>query len=94
MAGIPFSLRLDEKTRRRLDDEARRLDRPASQVASRAIARFLDAQDACRRAIDEAVEEAVAGVFISSDAMAAKMEARGAERETPPPDVGLRHAPA
>ena len=54
---MPFSLPLDAEIRVRLE-EAAGADRPASQVAQRAIQRYLDAQDALRREIDSAVAEA------------------------------------
>jgi predicted transcriptional regulator len=86
MTAVPFSLRLDEATRARLEEEARRLDRPASQIAQRAIQRYLDAQEALRRAIDAAVAEADAGSFISAEAIGAWMESWGTEHELPPPE--------
>lgn len=92
MPAGPFSLRLDAETRARLDAEARRLDRPASQVAMRAIVRYLDTQEALRREIDAAVAEAEAGIFHSGEAVHAWMESWGTEREAPlpAPDVGPR----
>ena len=86
MASVPFSLRLDDATRARLEEEARRLHRPASQVAQRAILRYLDAQEALRREIDAAVAEADAGSFVSAEAVHAWMETWGTDRETPPPE--------
>lgn len=90
MSGMPFSLRLDEATRVRLEQEANRLDRPASQVAQRAISRYLDAQEALRREIDAAVAEAEAGTFVSAEAVHAWMETWGTDAEAPPPppDIG------
>jgi predicted transcriptional regulator len=81
----PFSLRLDPETRARLEEEARRLDRPASQIAQRAIARYLDAQQALREQIDAAAAEADRGVFVSSDAVNAWLDGWGTDGETPPP---------
>jgi predicted transcriptional regulator len=86
---LPFSLRLDEATRARLEAEARRLDRPASQVAQRAIQRYLDAQEALRREIDAALEEADAGVFVSADAMHAWIDTWGTDRAAPPPEPDI-----
>lgn len=83
--AVPFSVRLDQTTRKRLEEEAMRLDRPASQVAARAIAGFLDAQDEFRRQVDVAVEEAEKGVFISSNAMHAWMDSWGGDQEQAPP---------
>ena len=70
--------------RRRLDAEARRVSRPASQVAERAIARYLDAQELLRRQIDEAVLEADAGVFISDTAIHRWMEGWDEGDDGPP----------
>jgi predicted transcriptional regulator len=77
MTTQPFSLRLDADTRARLEAEARRLDRPAAQVAARAITRWLDAEATLRSEIDAAVAEAEAGAFVSSEAVAAWMETWG-----------------
>jgi predicted transcriptional regulator len=85
----PFSLRLDADTRARLEAEARRLDRPAAQVAARAITRWLDAEAALRGEIDAAVAEAEAGTFVSSAAVAAWMETWGTEAEAPLPAADI-----
>ena len=90
MSTTPFSLRLDAGMRTRLEAEAKRLDRPAAQVAARAIARWLDAQAALRAEIDAAAAEAEAGVFISSEAMHAWMETWDTPREAPPPAPDIR----
>ena len=74
MPSTPVSLRLDDATRARLAAEAKRLDRPAAQVATRAIRSWLDAQDELRRQIDAAVEEAGRGEFLSSEAVHTWME--------------------
>jgi predicted transcriptional regulator len=87
MPAAPFSLRLDAETRARLEEEARRLDRPAAQVAARAIVRWLDAQAALRAEIDAAVAEADAGVFVSAEAMHAWMETWDSETTPPEPDI-------
>ena len=89
MPATPVSLRLDDDTRSRLAAEAARLDRPAAQVATRAIRSWLDAQDALRRQIDEAVEEADRGVFVSSEAMGAWMDSWGTEHEAPVPEPDI-----
>ncbi|MFO1208742.1 MAG: hypothetical protein U1E40_05910 [Amaricoccus sp.] len=87
--ATPFSLRLDAHTRARLEEEARRLERPASQVAQHAIARYLDAQEALRQEIDAAVGEAEAGVFISAEAMHGWMETWDTDHEGPPPEPDI-----
>jgi predicted transcriptional regulator len=91
--SVPFSLRLDANTRLRLEDEARRLDRPASQVAQRAIRSYLDAQEALRREIDAAVVEADGGRFVSAEAVHAWMETWGSDKEAPPPEPDVVPGP-
>ena len=86
MSSVPFSLRLDPETRRRLDEEAERLDRSASYVAAKAIEGFLEARAAKRRALEEAVAEADKGVFVSSEAMARWMDSWDTDDELPPPE--------
>jgi predicted transcriptional regulator len=89
MSAQPFSLRLDADTRARLEAEARRLDRPVSQVAARAIGRWLDAEAALRAEIDAALAEAEAGAFVSSEAVGEWMETWGTDREAPPPATDI-----
>ena len=85
MTSMPISLRLSDKTRARLEVEARRDERPLSQVASRAITAWLDAQDELRRQINEAAEEADRGVFVSREAVGAWMDGWGTDAEAPMP---------
>ena len=90
MPSTPVSLRLDDATRARLAAEAERLDRPAAQVATRAIRSWLDSQDELRRQIDAAVEEADRGEFLSSEAVHAWMDTWETEREGSVPDPDIR----
>lgn len=85
MPTTPVSLRLDDRTRSRLAAEAARADRPAAQVAARAITAWLDAQDELRRQIDAAAEEADRGTFLSAESVGAWMDGWGTDREGPIP---------
>lgn len=64
-----FSLRLDAEIRSRLEAEARRRDRSASWIATKAIESYLSACDEKRHAIENALADADEGVFISGEAM-------------------------
>jgi predicted transcriptional regulator len=86
MASVPFSLRLDPAVKRRLDREARKADRSASYLATKAIEAFLDAREAKRQAIQAALKEAGEGVFVSSEAVASWMDSWGGESELAPPE--------
>ena len=89
MPATPVSLRLDDATRARLAAEAARPDRPAAQVATRAIRSWLDAQDEPRRQVDAAVEAADRGAFLSSEAVGAWMDDWGTGREGPVPETDI-----
>ena len=88
-ATAPFSIRLDASVRMRLEEEARRADRSASYVATKAIEAFLDTRAEKRRAIEAAIVEADRGLFVSSEAVAAWMASWGTETELPAPAPDL-----
>jgi len=93
MPSVPFSLRLDASVKERLDEEARRLDRSSSWLATKAIEAFLEAGEAKKRAIEAAVAEADKGEFISSEAMTRWIDSWDTDDELPEPevDIGRRH---
>lgn len=88
--SAPFSLRLDPALKSRLEDEARHQDRPASYVATKAIEQFLDAQDAKRDAIEQAIEEADAGVFVSASAVHRWMDGWDGSEPPPEPEADIK----
>ncbi len=95
MATVPFTFRLDEEIKTRLEEEARTDERSASYIASRAIKQYLDNRNYERLAIQEAVKEADKGVFVSSKSMRAWMASWGTDDELAPPkpDVFLKEKP-
>ncbi len=92
MGTVPFTMRIDETLKRALEDEARREERSASQLATRAIRKMLDAKAAQRKMILEAVAEADKGIFISEEKMTAWVDSWDTENELPEPepDIFLR----
>ena len=90
MASVPFSLRLDEEIKTRLKKEAKEMNRSESFVAATAIQEYLTAREHERRMIDEAVEQADKGVFVSSAAMGAWVDSWGSENELKPPKTDVR----
>ncbi len=89
MVSVPFSVRLDEGLKTSLDEEARREDITASQLATRAIRSMLDAKAAKRNAIEEAVLEADKGVFISEETMNAWIDSWDTDSELPMPEPDI-----
>lgn len=91
MTTIPFTMRLDETLKKNLEEEARREDRSASYLATRAIKQMLDAKSAKRLAIEEAMQEADAGAFVSQSAVHKWMDSWDTDNELPSPAPDVFH---
>lgn len=89
MGTAPYSIRLDEALRDSLEREAEIEDRPATQLAVRAIRAMLEAKAAKRAAIEDALEKADKGAFISAEAMNDWMDSWDTEDEGPAPKVDI-----
>ena len=92
MSTVPFTLRLDEEIKLQLEEEAVADARSASYIAAKAIKQYLDARNLERLAMEEAVQEADKGAFVSSGAMRNWIASWGSDAELSPPaaDVFLR----
>lgn len=86
MSTVQFTLRIDPSIKAQLEDEARRDDRSASNLAVRAIKSFLQAKEAKRKAVQEAVREAEKGIFVSEKAVDAWVDSWGSENKLPVPE--------
>ena len=89
MGTVPFTMRIDETLKRALEEEARREERSASQLATRAIRKMLEGKAERRRIIMEAVAEADKGVFISEEKMTAWFMSLGTDNELPEPEPDI-----
>jgi predicted transcriptional regulator len=89
MPTVPFSMRLDENIKTRLETEAALADRSAGYLAQKAIEDFLDDKAYKRECLREAIVEADKGVFISEEAMDAWMLSWDTENELPPPEPDI-----
>lgn len=89
MPTSPYTFRMDDELRRSLEEEARLEERPAAQLAARAIKAMVDAKVAKREAIDAALNEADKGAFVSQDAMNRWMDSWGSDDELPMPDPDI-----
>jgi len=85
MATASLTLRIDSGVKKRLEREAKALDRSTSYVAAKAIEAFVEAREEKRLAIEAAIVEADKGVFISEKKMDAWMASWGTDNELPPP---------
>ena len=91
MANVPFSMRIDENTKKRLKHEAKLINRSETYFANLAIEKELRARELKRAAIDEAYAQAEQGNFISNEAMGAWVDSWGSDDELPPPEVDVKN---
>jgi predicted transcriptional regulator len=89
MSASPFSIRLDDTLRDRLEEHAARVNRPAGFVVQQALDSYLSAHERFLRDIDAAFKEADKGVFISQEAMHRWMESWDTNNELPPPEPDI-----
>ncbi len=89
MATVPFSMRLDEDVKARLEKQAQREDRSAGFLAQLAIQNLLEEREHFYEQMDLAIAEADKGVFISGEAMHRWMESLETENELPPPEPDI-----
>lgn len=90
MPSAPFSIRLDEDLKERLKSEAESADRSTSYLAAKAIEAFLEARETKRRAIQEAIQEADKGVFVSRDAVHDWLESWEGNPTAPAPKADIQ----
>ena len=89
MSTIPFTMRLDEEVKHGLEAEAKREDRSASYIATRAIKDMLKAKAAKRELIEAAIAKADNGEFISEEAMSKWFLSLGTPHELTEPEVDM-----
>lgn len=89
MSTSPYTIRLDDELRRALEQEAQLEDRPAAQLATRAIKSMLEAKAAKRQAINAALQGAAQGAFVSAETMDAWIDSWDSENELPMPKAGV-----
>jgi predicted transcriptional regulator len=84
--AVPFSIRMDEELKVKLDREAAAEDRSSSYMAHKAIEHFLDARAYRREVILAAYNAALTEKeFISGDAVDAWVDSWGTDSELPAP---------
>lgn len=89
MPTAPYTFRMDDNLRKALEQEAQYEDRPASQLANRAIKAMIQAKTAKRQAIEAALVEADKGEFISQEAMNKWMDSWDTDNELPIPEPDI-----
>lgn len=94
MTTARFTLRLDPELKQWLEDEAQRRDRSAGWLAKQAIENMRQVSEMKRQLIEEAIQDADKGIFLSQETVHAWMETWDSDQETPmpKPDVFLHRA--
>lgn len=88
--AAPFTVRLDDELRLKLEREAKADDRSISYMVQKAVETFVDARERRRAVIMASYEAALAEKeFISGEAMDAWVESWGTEAELPPPKADI-----
>lgn len=89
MATAPFSLRLDEELKSRLEKQAAIENRSSAFIVQQALEGYLSTQDRFYREMDAAIAECDKGVFISQEAMNRWMDSWDTDHELPPPEPDI-----
>jgi predicted transcriptional regulator len=87
LTSARFTLRLDPDLKEWLEEEAGRRDRSAGWLAKQAIEAMRQASEAKRRLIQDAVQEADKGAFVSQQTVHAWMARWDTDEETPVPEA-------
>ena len=86
MASARFSMRLEPELRDWLDQEAKRKDRSAGYIATQAIRSLKQEMELKRQLIQQTMQDADRGEFVSEQAMTKWFLSLGTENELPEPE--------
>jgi len=89
MATTQFSLRLPEDLKNSLEAISKISHRSQSQIASKAIAEYIERNEWKLKAIQEAKKEANKGVFISQESVIDWLDTWGSEEELQAPEADI-----
>jgi predicted transcriptional regulator len=89
MPTSPFSVRLDNDIKARLEREAQHEDRSAGYILHQALEDYLDAKEYKRECIREAIAEADKGIFVSWEKAEAWMKSWDTDNELPMPEPDI-----
>jgi predicted transcriptional regulator len=89
MSTVSFSMRIDEKLKKRLDRLAKGADRPASYLVAKAVEQMVDEIEDRQKIIHEAFEEPDDGTFVSEASVDAWVRSWASDKRLakPTPDI-------
>ena len=89
MSTVSFSMRIDEKLKKRLDRLAKGADRPASYLVTKAVEQMVDEIEGRQKMVQDAFDEADDGIFVSEASVDAWVRSWPSENRLakPAPDI-------
>ncbi len=89
MATTQFSMRISDELKKSLETISKISHRSQSQIATKAIAEYIEKNEWKLKASQEAKKEADKGIFVSQEAIVDWLDSWGSENElsAPQPDI-------
>lgn len=91
MPNKPFTIRLTEEARENLKFLSTSKRKPQASIASEILSHEIEIQASRTKSIQEALEEARQGAFVSQEAMEMWVDSLGTEDELPMPKADVFH---
>ena len=89
MASTPFSIRIEDEVRDKLEKICTLTERSKAYITSKAIEEYVERNSWKVEALKQAKKEAAKGEFISHDAMGEWINSLGTDNELPAPEVDI-----
>ena len=89
MPSTPFSIRIEDEVRDKLEQICTLTERSKAYITSKAIEEYVERNGWKVEALKQAKKEAAKGEFISHQAMGDWIDSLGSENELPAPDVDI-----
>lgn len=89
MASTPFSIRIEDEVRDKLEKICTLTERSKAYITSKAIEEYVERNSWKVESLKQAKKEAAKGEFISHESMGDWINSLGTENELPAPDVDI-----
>jgi RHH-type rel operon transcriptional repressor/antitoxin RelB len=89
MPSTPFSIRIEDEVRDKLEQICTLTERSKAYITSKAIEEYVERNSWKVEALKQAKKEAAKGEFISHDAMGEWINSLGTDNELPAPEVDI-----
>ncbi len=89
MASTPFSIRIEDEVRDKLEQICTLTERSKAYITSKAIEEYVERNGWKVEALKQAKKEAAKGEFISHQAMGDWIDSLGSENELPSPEADI-----